>query len=84
MDDPHFPSITTALIVSNTSRFLIKPSQISKAGSVAGIAVDCILFPLDTIKTRIQSEAGLRASGGFGRIYSGIASSLIGSAPNGL
>lgn len=45
--------------------------------------MDLILFPLDTIKTRLQAQNGFRASGGFSRIYAGVASSLVGSAPNG-
>ena len=40
-----------------------------------------ILFPLDTIKTRIQSQHGFLASGGFRGIYNGLPSTLVGSAP---
>jgi hypothetical protein len=47
------------------------------------MAVDLILFPLDTVKTRLQSAAGFTRSGGLSNIYSGIASTLIGSAPSG-
>ena len=47
------------------------------------MTVDCILFPLDTIKTRLQSEKGFIASGAFKRIYAGIASTAIGSVPGG-
>ena len=42
------------------------------------MAVDLILFPLDTIKTRLQSATGFTRSGGLSSIYSGIASTLIG------
>ncbi|KAI1286965.1 S-adenosylmethionine mitochondrial carrier protein [Halotydeus destructor] len=52
------------------------------AGGCAGVAVDTILFPLDTIKTRLQSEHGFIRAGGFNRIYAGLGSSLVGSAPN--
>ena len=52
------------------------------AGGAAGTSVDVILFPLDTIKTRLQSEAGFRASGGFRGIYSGLFSAAVGSAPS--
>ncbi|KAJ1909140.1 S-adenosylmethionine transporter [Tieghemiomyces parasiticus] len=52
------------------------------AGGVAGTAVDTALYPLDTIKTRLQSRAGFRASGGFSGIYSGLLSAVIGSAPS--
>ena len=42
------------------------------SGGMAGVAVDITLFPLDTIKTRLQSKQGFRAAGGFRNIYSGI------------
>ncbi|KAI8884465.1 mitochondrial carrier [Backusella circina FSU 941] len=51
------------------------------AGACAGTAVDTALFPLDTIKTRLQSQQGFLASGGFRGIYSGLLSAVIGSAP---
>lgn len=35
------------------------------AGGVAGVSVDLILFPLDTIKTRLQSPQGFYKAGGF-------------------
>ncbi|CAK9295376.1 unnamed protein product [Gordionus sp. m RMFG-2023] len=50
-------------------------------GAIAGTAVDTILFPLDTIKTRLQSNAGFFKSGGFKKIYSGIGAAFVGSAP---
>ncbi|XP_077996102.1 mitochondrial S-adenosylmethionine carrier protein-like [Glandiceps talaboti] len=52
------------------------------AGGVAGTAVDIALFPIDTVKTRLQSEAGFWKSGGLRGIYSGLASVAVGSAPN--
>eukprot|EP00058_Branchiostoma_floridae_P021208 XP_002606698.1 hypothetical protein BRAFLDRAFT_72535 [Branchiostoma floridae] len=51
------------------------------AGGLAGTAVDVTLFPLDTLKTRLQSEAGFWRSGGFRGIYSGLGSAAVGSAP---
>ncbi|KXS95467.1 hypothetical protein AC578_6869 [Pseudocercospora eumusae] len=51
------------------------------AGALAGTTVDVSLYPLDTLKTRLQSSPGFWASGGFRGIYSGIASAAIGSAP---
>lgn len=51
------------------------------AGGAAGTAVDVILFPLDTIKTRLQSEAGFFRSGGIRGVYSGLLSAALGSAP---
>ncbi|XP_015413723.1 PREDICTED: S-adenosylmethionine mitochondrial carrier protein isoform X1 [Myotis davidii] len=52
------------------------------AGGVAGVSVDLILFPLDTIKTRLQSPQGFNKAGGFHGIYAGVPSAAIGSFPN--
>ncbi|XP_070948149.1 mitochondrial S-adenosylmethionine carrier protein isoform X2 [Macaca nemestrina] len=54
------------------------------AGGVAGVSVDLILFPLDTIKTRLQSPQGFNKAGGFRGIYAGVPSAAVGSFPNGL
>lgn len=51
------------------------------AGGLAGTTVDLSLFPLDTLKTRLQSSNGFLASGGFTGIYRGVGSAIIGSAP---
>ncbi|KAK3490917.1 mitochondrial carrier domain-containing protein [Neurospora hispaniola] len=51
------------------------------AGALAGTTVDLSLFPLDTLKTRLQSAQGFFASGGFRGIYRGVGSCVIGSAP---
>ncbi|KAK1754354.1 mitochondrial carrier domain-containing protein [Echria macrotheca] len=51
------------------------------AGALAGTTVDLTLFPLDTLKTRLQSSAGFFASGGFRGIYRGVGSAVVGSAP---
>ncbi|KAF2999161.1 S-adenosylmethionine transporter [Neopestalotiopsis sp. 37M] len=51
------------------------------AGGLAGTTVDLSLFPLDTLKTRLQSAAGFFPSGGFSGIYRGIGSAVVGSAP---
>ncbi|KAJ1821364.1 S-adenosylmethionine transporter [Coemansia sp. RSA 2671] len=56
-------------------------TQCLAAGGFAGMAVDVALFPLDTIKTRLQAKAGFMASGGFRGIYSGLSSAVIGSSP---
>lgn len=47
------------------------------------MCVDLILFPLDTVKTRLQSPQGFRKAGGFRGIYAGVPSTAIGSFPNG-
>lgn len=41
------------------------------------------MFPLDTLKTRLQSVDGLHGSGSFRSLYSGISAVLVGSAPGG-
>ncbi|KAL2754618.1 hypothetical protein ACRALDRAFT_1022478, partial [Sodiomyces alcalophilus JCM 7366] len=51
------------------------------AGGLAGTTVDLSLFPLDTLKTRLQSRAGFFPSGGFSGIYRGVGSAIVGSAP---
>lgn len=43
--------------------------------------MDVALFPIDTIKTRLQSERGFWRSGGFGGIYKGIGPAAAGSSP---
>ncbi|KAI0394580.1 mitochondrial carrier domain-containing protein [Xylariaceae sp. FL0594] len=62
---PSNPPFTTALL----------------AGGIAGTTVDLSLFPLDTLKTRLQSRAGFFPSGGFRGVYRGVGSALVGSAP---
>ena len=51
------------------------------SGGVAGIVCDISLYPLDTIKTRLQSPQGFLKSGGFKGIYSGLSAAAVGSAP---
>eukprot|EP01062_Namystynia_karyoxenos_P003578 TRINITY_DN11294_c0_g1_i1.p1 TRINITY_DN11294_c0_g1~~TRINITY_DN11294_c0_g1_i1.p1 ORF type:complete len:305 (+),score=76.97 TRINITY_DN11294_c0_g1_i1:98-916(+) len=51
------------------------------AGAAAGTSVDIALFPLDTIKTRLQAPEGFWKSGGFRGIYRGLLPVVIGSAP---
>lgn len=53
----------------------------TKAGALAGTTVDLSLYPIDTLKTRLQSSTGFLASGGFTGIYRGIGSAVVGSAP---
>jgi len=56
----------------------------TQSGGIAGTTVDVVLFPLDTIKTRLQSSKGFWAAGGFHRIYAGIVPAAAGSAPAGV
>jgi solute carrier family 25 (mitochondrial S-adenosylmethionine transporter), member 26 len=51
---------------------------------VAGTSVDLLFFPIDTIKTRLQSERGFIKAGGFKGVYKGVGSVVVGSAPGGL
>ncbi|VVC31840.1 Mitochondrial carrier domain,Mitochondrial substrate/solute carrier [Cinara cedri] len=49
------------------------------AGAIAGTTVDVALFPLDTLKTRLQSQYGFINSGGFSGIYKGLTPTIIGA-----
>jgi len=51
------------------------------AGGCAGLAVDVSLFPLDTIKTRLQSPQGFAKAGAFRGVYAGLGSAALGSVP---
>ena len=50
------------------------------SGGVGGLAVDVVLFPLDTLKVRLQSTKGAR--GLYKNLYRGISSSFAGSFPD--
>ena len=50
-------------------------------GGMAGTSVDVALFPIDTLKTRLQSPQGFIQAGGFRGIYNGLGAAAIGSAP---
>ncbi len=52
------------------------------SGAAAGLAVDLTVYPLDTLKTRMQSRQGFHKAGGYRDIYRGLSSVLTGSAPN--
>ena len=54
-----------------------------QSGAAAGLCVDIVLFPLDTLKTRLQSTQGFVRAGGFHGIYRGIGSTAVGSVPGG-
>ncbi|KAL4002169.1 Mitochondrial carrier family protein [Acanthocheilonema viteae] len=51
-------------------------------GAIAGLAVELTLYPLDTIKTRLQSSKGFTAAGGLRNVYRGMRSVVIGSVPS--
>jgi solute carrier family 25 (mitochondrial S-adenosylmethionine transporter), member 26 len=56
-------------------------SHLFQAGGTAGLSVDVALFPIDTVKTRLQSERGFWRSGGFKGIYNGLGPCAAGSIP---
>ena len=51
------------------------------SGGVAGFVVDISLFPIDTVKTRLQAKNGFIKSGGFNGIYRGLGIVSAGSIP---
>ena len=51
------------------------------SGAFAGIVVDTALYPIDTIKTRMQSSQGFFKTGGFSGLYKGFSSAFLGAAP---
>lgn len=51
------------------------------AGGLAGTTVDLALFPIDTLKTRLQSPHGFIAAGGFNGVYRGVMAAAAGSSP---
>lgn len=52
------------------------------SGAVAGTTVDLILYPLDTVKTRLQATAGAKLSmSTFKGLFDGVAPAIAASAP---
>lgn len=52
-----------------------------QGGGTAGLFVDVVLFPLDTLKTRLQAADGFKKSGGFKGVYRGLGPQAIGGVP---
>ena len=71
------PSTTTTSTPERHTPFFIS----LVAGGLAGTTVDIALFPIDTLKTRLQSPQGFLKSGGFRGVYNGLGAAAIGSAP---
>lgn len=65
---------------SESAKNVVITSLVS--GAVAGLICDFISFPLDTLKTRLQSQQGFIKSGGFKRLYLGLGPVMAGSAPS--
>lgn len=74
------PMVQIEIVISFSFVWLV----LLQSGSVAGFCVDVVLYPLDTIKTRLQSFAGFQHSGGFRGIYRGLGSVVVGSVPGGI
>jgi len=51
------------------------------AGGIAGFTTDVALFPLDTLKTRMQSREGFLRAGAFKGVYAGLGPAAVGSFP---
>ncbi|CAB3229328.1 unnamed protein product [Arctia plantaginis] len=51
------------------------------AGALAGFSVDVALYPLDTLKTRLQSAQGFQRAGGFTGVYRGLLTVATTSVP---
>lgn len=67
---------------NNISSSSSLPSSLALiCGGIAGTSVDVCLYPIDTLKTRMQSPQGFLKSGGFKGIYKGLSAAALGSAP---
>ena len=53
------------------------------AGGCASAAVDVIIFPLDSIKTRLQAPQGFNAAGGYRGLFTGVLAAGLGAVPGG-
>ena len=49
------------------------------SGGIAGTTVDVALYPLDTIKTRLQAPQGFLKAGGFSGVYKGLSAAAAGN-----
>lgn len=61
---------------------VLSPMGVSLAsGAAAGIVVEAVLFPLDSLKTLAQSRQGLSSLSGLRSLYRGVLPAIAGSAP---
>jgi len=75
MAHPPTPQASHTLLLTPFAKSLL-------AGGLAGTTVDLSLYPIDTLKTRLQTSSGFFAAGGFRGVYRGVGSALVGSAPS--
>lgn len=75
------PPTPSSALSSSSTPLTLPFSTYLVSGAVAGTSVDIVLFPLDTIKTRMQSDVGLAKSGGLKGLWKGVGSAAAGSAP---
>jgi len=60
----------------------LSPTTISLlAGAASGMSVEAILFPIDSLKTRLQSGTCFREAGAFRSIYRGVGVTAVGAVP---
>lgn len=60
----------------------VNPQAVSlAAGAFAGTATETLLFPLDSLKTRLQSRTGFYQSGGCRGLYRGLGTAVCAAAP---
>ena len=69
--------------IGSWSTIILVPPLHFQSGGVAGLTVDLMLFPMDTVKTRLQSRQGFLKAGGFQKIYAGVGPAAAGSIPSG-
>ena len=89
-NNPRNPKNDVQLLCSSESKPpCVKQTQFGAfivgmlSGAIAGATTDMLLFPIDTIKTRLQSKAGITFSlGMLANMYNGIVPALAASAPS--
>ena len=53
------------------------------AGGCASATVDVAIYPLDTLKTRLQAPQGFHRAGGMGGLFRGVVPAALGAVPGG-
>ena len=53
------------------------------AGGCASASVDVIIYPIDTLKTRMQASQGFAAAGGYNGLFRGVLAAGLGAVPGG-